>query len=263
MSFQGKEFCSYGTAIARHIEHAGRPAIIFNETGYSVTTSKHQNLILRAIPDGVPVFRFGDCGRGISLDNLSGAQLFEYAIKQAADEKAKAERARKNSGWHSGRAATWLASAQQVNEFFGLRRKVDEKTIERLRKVAAADERKRRKDAELREQQARAEQQQAFDNWLAGLPYEYFSPHIFPVAFRVEGEELVSSRGARVSMRSARVALAFAKSHRADGWTRNGEAHTVDGYTLDSVNPQGVVAGCHRITWEEIERIEPLIMAAT
>ena len=38
------------------------------------------------------------------------------------------------------------------------------------------------------------------------------------------------------------------------GWRRNGESCLVGVYQLDAITNQGIVAGCHRIAWEEVER---------
>jgi hypothetical protein len=90
--------------------------------------------------------------------------------------------------------------------------------------------------------------------WLAGeavcLPDVCNSPTLC----RREGEELVTSRGARVPMAAAERVYKFAQARRAAGWHRNGETCEVGHYSLDAVNAQGIVAGCHRISWEEIER---------
>ena len=52
----------------------------------------------------------------------------------------------------------------------------------------------------------------------------------------------------------AKRALSFVLARRAKGWHRNGEQCPVGSYQLDAVNDQGVVAGCHRVDWTEIER---------
>ena len=90
MRFDGKSFYSYSTEIVRIIERKGKCAYLLNETSYSVTTSAHQGDVRRAIPNG-PVFHIGGIHMGNSLNGITGAQLFDHAIKQAADcaDKAK------------------------------------------------------------------------------------------------------------------------------------------------------------------------------
>lgn len=66
--------------------------------------------------------------------------------------------------------------------------------------------------------------------------------------------EMVTSKGARVPLDDAHKTYRFAMLARAKGWHRNGSTHVIGAYQLDAVNEVGVVAGCHRVTWEEIER---------
>lgn len=75
-----------------------------------------------------------------------------------------------------------------------------------------------------------------------------------PTLLRAESDEMVASHGARVPLADARRTYRFAMVARKKGWHRNGETHEIGAYQLDAVNEQGVVAGCHRVTWAEIER---------
>lgn len=264
MSFEGDSFYSYSTVIARHITHKGKAGIIINCTSYSNSTAKHNSHVRSAIPSTVPVFWIGDLGRGVSLDfyGNEGKALFEYAVTQSNTAIAKAEKARTNKGIYEGQAAAWLQRARFINEFFGLRRKVDEKTIERLREASERSEREAAKQRAAAEEKRRIEQTAAFEAWKRGertTEGYYFSANLFPVAFRIECGELVSSKGARVPLEAARIALRFVLKHRQSGWHRNGSACEVGMYQLDAVNAQGIVAGCHRITWDEVERIAPLL----
>lgn len=259
LSFNGAAISSYSTEIARHITHKGKEAIVICDSSYSVTTTKHQNYVKCAIPSHIPVFWIGKRGRGDSLHDIGGKELYAYAVEQAAEALAKAEKARKSKDWHKHEAASWLDRAKFVNEFFSLRRTVDEKAIERLKVASATAERKAKAARLAREAKKMAEQQAAFAAWLRGEKDGYFSQHLFPVAFRIEGEELVSTLGARVPLQEAKRAFAFALSKRETGWQRNGTVCRVGHYQLDSIGTEGVKAGCHSITWQEMERIAPLL----
>jgi predicted Abi (CAAX) family protease len=57
-----------------------------------------------------------------------------------------------------------------------------------------------------------------------------------------------------VPLPEAEKAFRFAMIQRKRGWHRNGDQFKVGDYQLDAVNEQGVIAGCHRIGWDEIER---------
>jgi len=99
------------------------------------------------------------------------------------------------------------------------------------------------------------------DEWRNGVAVSL--PHDAPTMLRVEGgqddrgaiiQEMVTSKGARVPLEDAKRTYRFAMLARAKGWHKNGETHKIGAYQLDAVNDAGVVAGCHRVTWAEIER---------
>lgn len=78
--------------------------------------------------------------------------------------------------------------------------------------------------------------------------------HNCPTLLRAEETEMVTSHGARVPLDDARRTYRFALICKAKGWHRNGETHAIGAYQLDAVNENGVVAGCHRVSWAEINR---------
>jgi len=262
MSFNGDAFSSYSTVIARHIEHKGKPAIILNTRSYSATTSsKHQPQVRRAIPSGIPVFRVDHCGMGTRLD-LTGGELFTHYVERAAEQEALslAPRIRQSTrDAHKASAGAFLEQAKAVSEFFGLRKKVDAKAVARLATAKAREEKRQREVQAAQDRQRRVDMQAEYEAWIANWPNRYFDARLFPVAFRVEGEDLVSTLGARVPLQAARVAYRFAIHRRAQGWHRNGETCEVGMYHLDAINEHGIVAGCHRIAWSEIERLAPVL----
>jgi hypothetical protein len=75
-----------------------------------------------------------------------------------------------------------------------------------------------------------------------------------PAMLRAINGDMETSKGARVPIGEAERAYKFALRVRAAGWQRNGEQFKVGMYDLDRVNEQGVIAGCHRIAWDEILR---------
>jgi len=255
MSFEGPVIRSYGTAIARHIVNKrGEKAVLFNDTRYSNSTATHASRIRGALPPGVPVFWIGNQARGASLQDCEGSASFDYAMQQAAEARAKHDAARTdgNRVFYLGSECGWMKNAAAVAKFYGLRRKVDEKAIERL---AAAEVRAKAADAKARRAAEKARDAKMAEDvalWMAG---ENVSAYGFSrVLLRAEGAEVVTSRGARVPLEDAARTFRFAIVARERGWHRNGEVHKVGPYQLDAVNEAGVVAGCHRIDWTEIER---------
>lgn len=258
MSFNGEAFLSYSTEIARHCAHKGKPYILLDTAGFSVTTSGHQNTVRAAIPEGIPVFRV-ERNRGSTLYGITGKELFEFAVKEAAEYVARSEKARQRKDSLLASSLACLEDAKRINEFFGLKRKVDSRTINRLRVATAATERKNKLAAQKRDEEGRAKQRLSFYAWLRGETVGYFRSSLFPVAFRVEGGELVSTMGARVPLKDAKRAFSFALAHRETAWHQNGETCPVGNYALNAINAQGVVAGCHRISWQEIDRLSPVL----
>lgn len=267
VSFDGPVIRSYSTAIARHVEHKGKAAVIYNATSYSVSTSKHQGRIWMAIRhnEGMPVFRVDGQEMGADL-RFTGDELFTYYVKKAAQHLRDTEQPRIRPHTveaHKGRAAQALEQAQAVASFYGLRRKIDAKAVERLAAAKARAEKKEQREREKRDAAERLRQEENYKAWICGDGQEWnFDARLFPVAFRVEGDELVSTLGARVPLRAARIAYRFALAKRAQGeWRENGETCPVGNYRLNAINAQGIVAGCHRISWAEIERLAPVLGA--
>lgn len=261
MSFNGPAILSYGTEIGRIVTgKGGRTAFLLNRTSYSITTSKHQSRVRGAVFG--QVFYVDGIRRGDGL-RKTGKEIVEYYLREAAEalEKSKLPRIRgaTRDGWESCSRRN-LEEAKRAAEFFGVRRKIDQGAIDRL---AAADARAKRSEEKLRlEKEARyatlrAERAAKVAEdallWIAGQDVEttYEFPH--PL-LRLEGAEVVTSKGARVPVAVAERSFRFVWERKASGWHRNGETHDVGGYSLEAVNDQGIVIGCHRISWDEIER---------
>lgn len=266
MRFDGPSFWSYGTEIARLCEHKGKQWVLLNDTSYSVTTSGHQSNVRGSIPHETPRFYLGSIGRGCSLDRLdNGKTLFEYQIKLATDAKARADKAnRVNKVKHLARVSECLAEAQRIADFFGLRRKVDTKAIDRHAAKIAAEQKRQAKAA--KEAQARYEREQAENvtKWLAGEPvsFPYGVQRVYlrlKPQMDVSSEAVETSKGVRIPPADAERAFRFAIARRLKGWHRNGETFQVGQYQLDAINENGIVAGCHRIDWQEIERFANLM----
>lgn len=274
-------FYSYNTVVARHIEHKGKPAILLNETHYSPSTSNHQSGVRSAIRGlDIPVFRVDGQSFGEPL-RYSGAQLFTHYVERAAMSEAQALKPRirqttKDS--HHAQAASYLEQAKAVSDFFGLRRKVDAKAVARLADAKAREEKRLAAERAQREAAYRIREAEeiektriAYEAWKQGEGADrIFGFRDLPVAFRVEGEELVSTLGARVPLRAAQIAYRFALAKRAKGeWRENGnvasagEQCPVGMYRLNVINEQGIVAGCHVIKWAEIERLAPVLSGET
>ena len=79
---------------------------------------------------------------------------------------------------------------------------------------------------------------------------------------RIDGDEVVTSRGARFPVSHAKRALAFVRKIRESqkAYVRNGHTIHLGPYALDRIEPNGtVIAGCHVVSWQEIDRVAPAL----
>lgn len=149
-----------------------------------------------------------------------------------------------------------------------------EKKAEEYRQWAArnAEEAKRREEEKARElAEWEATKTEKWAAWLRGevATTVLQDRHSHPVLLRAipEGTEqrgafleqdiLETSHGAIVPLEDARRAFVIVRMCRCKNkeWHRNGEQVPVGDFQLDSISATGnVVAGCHKIHWEEIER---------
>lgn len=286
--FEGATIYSYGRhfPIATHVKNKkGKAAVLFINKGYySVTTQKHIGLTASASRhittfhvSSLDNMRFGDPAPVMLRQEFAGYK--ERVIACLRD----AGKTRKRAAFHMERAETIAKEANAFAEFFGLRLRVKIDSDSFVKLVAQA----RRKEtmqakaeaARLKKVSAQLEAQDkedraALERWQAGegviLPQRFAR---LPVALRISLKEkesrepgdilsrekvMETSHGATVPYEAAKKATRFVCVVRRAGigWRRNGETFQVGDFHLDSVSETGdVVAGCHRIKWEEIERL--------
>ncbi len=256
MFFNGNTIYSYGShfPIARHIERKGKSAVAFTTRDYSVTTSSHKSTVASAARH-LTVFTVADV-ESDRADTIK-ANLADYGDRITA-LLLKAKRARKNAKWDLEQAEALINEGNQYAQFYGYKPKFAQPEdwqaqVAKAEATAKAVNERKRKQAEI----DRKERLEALEQWKQGaaVGYRFYD---LPTALRVIGDnsnrEMETSLGARVPIAEAEKAFRFAWIQRARGWHRNGEQFTVGHYNLDAVNDQGVVAGCHRVAWPEIER---------
>lgn len=278
LSFRGSTLLSYSTWIGERLANG---AFLLNLSSYSVSTSKHQKMMSGAIPEGATVFALDRVERGNSTFlcyrepmPALGRRLFDHYLERSADyQKQAAElpaRRRVAKQQAEARAAHFLAEAQRVSDFFKLRRKVDPKAVARLAKSKAREEERRAKERAERAERAQAAELERVREWLAGggeawLRLDYSGNALLRLS-PSDPEIVETSKGMRLPLRGVRLAWLFVQSKRGAGWHKNGETFEIqdaDGraWHLDAVTEHGVVAGCHRLTWAELDRFAALALA--
>lgn len=274
--FTGDTIYSYGShfPIARYVTNgAGKRAVLFTTACYSVTTSGHCSAVRSAIPSGIPVFNVPNVchgrysGNELMADDHAG-NLADYAEWVESEVTASA---RARSSWkkeHSNeRAESLRAEAIAYAELFSLPvpnipdvPALDSDALTTIRKREAKRAAEKAEQTKRERAAAIARQQELITHWRAGQ----YSGRLYdvPAMLRIEGDEVVTSRGARFPISHAKRALVFVRKVRESGqaYVRNGQTIHLGPYAIDRIEPDGAAkAGCHVVSWEEIERIAPAL----
>ncbi len=257
--FDGDTIYSYGPhfPIARHY----KGIVLYTSRTYSVTTAKHKGIVCSAMSH-LPSFMVDDVTK-----DPSGADVKAYAerlklqamvLSRPRDPQFRIE--------HLQRIT------DEANKFcstFGFKTRFqmpDEVTLEALREKSKQAQAKKAKQTAERNARIERENAEAITEWIAGrramLPYTVQTVYLrarHAACESINGNEpdgliMETSRGARVPLADAQRAFRFVMLKREKGWRRNGETFPVGEFQLEAVNEQGVVAGCHRVAWAEIER---------
>ena len=262
VSFYDGLLLSYSTGIARKCKTPdGRVYAIVNRRLFSNSTSAHQSYARRAIPIDTPVFDVSE-GMGARLV-FSPLGLLDEAKKDHDDAIKSLYEMRGNNRLEKRRLRTALRAnthkerAKKICEFFDLETpawvSMDEnESMDAAIKFAAEEKRRFAEIQKRREEEARRD----IEDWINGGPFKTSFNSLAP-RLRVNPQNILSietSLGAEIPYDDGRRAFMFCIRMRDKGWRTNGETFSIGSYQLNSVNENGIVAGCHRITWSEIER---------
>jgi len=275
--FTGDTIYSYGShfPIARHVvSEAGERAVLFTTANYSVTTSSHCSVVRSAIPSRIPVFHVpivchgrysgSDLTADDHADNLAhyALRIEKHVITSARARSSYAKE------WNHEHADRLRGEAFAYCAFFGLPvpniPEVPELNSEALTPIR---KREAKRAAEKAEQTRRENEREAIRHsenmakWRAGEYHGGF-PYGFPTMLRIVGDEVQTSLGARFPVSHAKRALSFVRNVRESqqAYVRNGHTIHLGPYSIDRIEPDGTVkAGCHVVSWDEIERIAPFL----
>ncbi len=269
--FDGPTIYSYGShfPIASHVSNErGEHAVLFTTARYSVTTSAHCSAVGCAIPKDVPVFHVPHI-RGTWSEAPSHSDNTESYISRISELLAKASRARSHREWHEREALGLREELRRYIAFFSLSDIAvpNSENLETLQAWIAAhqaEEQQRREDAaRCAEQKRRREQRVRIKRFRSGDPAVNYISGILPM-LRVRGNEVETSLGARFPVEHAVRGLALVRQVRDSGqeYVHNGHAFHLGHYIIDRIEADGTVhAGCHIVSWKEIERIAPHLSA--
>jgi hypothetical protein len=270
--FNGDTIYSYGShfPIARHIfNKAGDRAVLFTTASYSVTTSGHCSAVHSAIPSETRVFHVPEVYPDTSTVKEAHERNLKHYAETADEHVSKCARARSsfNKEWHHKQAEEIRKEALAYCRFFHLPKPtikaipaLDSKLLEKIRHLEAQRAAEKAEQTKRERAEAIARQQELITKWRTGQ----YSGCLYdvPAMLRIDGDEVLTSRGVRFPVSHAKRALDFVRKIRASGeaYVRNGKTIHLGLYAIDRIEPDGTVkAGCHVVSWQEIERIAPLL----
>lgn len=254
--FRGDTIYSYGShfPIARHVTaRGGRAVVLVTTKSYSVTTSGHTSSV-RSAASHLPQCSVADVTQKPNRATLRGYRMrLAWSARNLAAMRSPSE-------WSIQCHVSIVREANQFAEFFGFKTRFVAPTDAELAalrvRVKAESVRKAAATRKRNEEQAKLDALTLAD-WLAGAMGEGAITAALrngPVHLRLRGECVQTTKGASVPVAEAERCFRFAVARREKGWHRNGEQFAVGQFQLDAVNAEGIVAGCHRIGWAEIER---------
>lgn len=273
--FNGDTIYSYGShfPIARHFSNGKQDAVVFTTMTYSVTTSGHCSTVRSAIPSSATVFTVPSVNFGFSKseDSHQHKENLAYYLESIENAIAQSARARTSFSkeWKHKQAVELTAECRAYCKFFRLKTPklprvpaLDSAGMAQIRereaKLAAQKAEETRRQ---REEQAKLEQKRA-GRWRHGENVGYL--YNVPVMLRLssDGQEVETSRGARVPASHALRGLRFVRAvvARGEAYLRNGHTLHLGHYAIDRIDVDGTLrAGCHVISLAEIERIAPVL----
>ena len=216
------------------------------------------------------VFRSGS--REVQNPQAFAQDTFRLAIDFQAWAKVTQEKfPRRKSVVHDlqSKALAHFETAKRLVELFSLPIDLpDSVTLEslaaeKLRHDAEQDQ--ARKESEAHDQANRVKALERWRNHEDGVTARYL-PQDGKTYFRliITGGSFVveSSKGITIPAMEAPQAIRFIESKRESGWLKNGERFPIAGFELDSIGEAGIVAGCHRFTWQELDMVKAEIVKA-
>lgn len=258
--FSGDTIYSYGShfPIARIVKRRGRTVVLFTTQNYSVTTSGHKSMALRACSH-LRVFHVPD------VRSSRPRVCFESYRRRLIECQLRFARARTNKPYIFSQMQDLAKEANEFAELFGLKSRLTIGGEEDMAKESAALRRrydkKRDQEREKRERaiaEWREQVENKLEEWTRGGDLSYSEFYGLPTRLRIKDSKLETSLGAEVPLEHAIKCYRILKKlrQRHETYQHNGHTIHLGHFRLDSLDENGTVrAGCHEVAWEEIERV--------
>ena len=251
--FHGDTIYSYGShfPIARHVTRKGNSAVLFTTHSYSSTTAGHKCTVESACRH-LTVFHVADV-------NDTRNQFAQYRAEYMG-LVGKYAKARQRKPEHLDALRRLVEEANGYAAFFGLRPRLTlpDDLTGMIAECQAIEKREKTRKQREEAKQAR-EALERVQKWVDGE--SDYCPSYGPIRLRVKGDELQTTRGARVPLAHAVKAFRVIKRlhDKGQAYQRNGHTIHLGHFALDAIDSAGNVrAGCHEVAWEEIARVATL-----
>lgn len=276
--FHGKTIYSYGYhfPIASFIT---ADTVLVNSDRYSISTGKQQGYVANAISHKQRLYVSTRVMKAFA-DEKEFGPMTQKALSDSAlidakihIEKAAQRKARKFAANDLLKAQAVIRDAEHIFTFFDAQPPKEfhefKKTINNDDVTAVINAEKSRLEKEekarlKREKQAQEKLKKSCILWTE------FKEHDMPVQqskkiyMRIEGDEIVTTKGARFPVTHAKKAFTAIRRYKEKEILfdvgRGSKAIRLGHFTIDKIHPNGdVIAGCHFVEWDEIERIATIL----
>jgi hypothetical protein len=251
MSCQFNRLYSYNTCIAEIVGDS----VIFNTHSYSNSTCKHQNYARQSIHGKTNIFldipSYGL--RSLVLTQNSFDELIVTPNhRKIADLLVKAERARLNGEYFKGEAYQIEQNIKAYAELVGV--VYTPLDLEQFKADSIELDKARKAQEKIRKAEKIKQQAEDLEKWRKG---EDIRSYFEVTALRIKNEEIETSRGARIPLDHAIRAYPLIKRlHQMDATLNlSGHAIKLGHYTVNRIEKNNLIVGCHSIPLSEIYAI--------
>lgn len=250
LSCQFDRLYSYNTCIAEIVGDS----VIFNNHSYSNSTAKHQGLARQSI-HGKTIISLDIPRYDLRSLRFTQGDFVELIVKpnhaKISELLVKGERARLNGDFYKSQAFNISENVKQYATLLELN--YTPLDLGEYQKLAMEADKARKAQEKIRKAERVKQQAEDLAKWRAG---EDMRSYFEVTALRIKGDEIETSRGAKIPLDHAIRAYPLLKR------LHNGEAHDLSHhsiklghYTVNRVEKNDLIVGCHRIPFVEIYSI--------
>lgn len=250
--FEKDTIYSYGYhfPMAKFIETKKGLRVLFTTKTYSVTTAKHLSIAYGALSQ-YEIFHVPN----LDLDHTENIESYR---KRLLELSIKTVTSRKYSNEYLNRYTELIEEASLYADFFGLKTRFNNDINKEQIKKLIDKQSKQKREAQKRKKEV---EKQNLEKWFNNEFDGYFHNLANQFLRLKDSETVQTTKGAEFPLSHCSLLYKKIKECRENktSWHRNGSELRAGVFHIDSIDTEGNVrAGCHNITFEEIERFATL-----